>query len=249
MAARETPFAGKYGHPRGPGHELLREWLPLKKSGLTPASPSVVDWRNLVSADSQKALESYQRTRFWGFTARELEQIGALADIRPGKWHSDSTTGRVDLDTVPLHPIFERQHWEREDVIPLHFPKHPCGDGNKFWEIKGNDEIWEAIQPALKIATLVLSNIATWQWFDALLNGIYQKIPDDELPENIRGSDYWRFYPSKLFNHQERTTAFNDFLNEIVGSISWGFGMGQVSLECFPQDGYVHESQLLVSFA
>ncbi|TGO42835.1 hypothetical protein BHYA_0005g01000 [Botrytis hyacinthi] len=237
MATRETPFAGKYGHPRGPGHELLREWFPLKKSGLTPASPSSVDWRKLVSADSHKPLEAYQRTRFWGFTARELEQIGALADIRPGKWDSDSTTGRVDLDAVPIHPIFERQHWEREDVIPLHFPKHPYGDGKKFWEIKGNDEIWEAIQPALKIATLVLSNFATWQWFDALLNGMYEKIPDDELPAEIRGSDYWRFNPSNSFNYQERTTAFNEFLNEIVGSISWGFGVGQVSLECFPQDG------------
>ncbi|KAF7881945.1 uncharacterized protein EAF02_006633 [Botrytis sinoallii] len=237
MATRETPFAGKYGHPQGPGHEILREWLPLKKSGLTPASPSVVDWRKLVSADRHRALEDYQRTRFWGFTAHELEQIGALADIRPGKWDSDSTTGRVDLGTVPIHPIFERQHWEREDVIPLHFPKHPYGDGNKFWEIKGNDEIWEAIQPALKIVTLVLSNVATWQWFDALLNGMYQKIPDDELPAEIRGSDYWRFYPSNLFNYQERTATFNEFLNEIVGSISWGFGIGQVSLECFPQDG------------
>ncbi|KAF7930654.1 uncharacterized protein EAE98_005054 [Botrytis deweyae] len=237
MATRETPFAGKYGHPQGPGHEILREWLPLKKSGLTPASPSVVDWRKLVSADRHRALEDYQRTRFWGFTAHELEQIGALADIRPGKWDSDSTTGRVDLGTVPIHPIFERQHWEREDVIPLHFPKHPYGDGNKFWEIKGNDEIWEAIQPALKIVTLVLSNVATWQWFDALLNGMYQKIPDDELPAEIRGSDYWRFYPSNLFNYQERTATFNEFLNEIVGSITWGFGIGQVSLECFPQDG------------
>ncbi|TGO28733.1 hypothetical protein BPAE_0024g00660 [Botrytis paeoniae] len=254
MAMRETPFAGKYGHPRGPGHELLKEWLPLKKSGLTPASPSVVDWRKLVLADSHKALENYQRTRFWGFTARELEQIGALADTRPGKWDSDSTTGRADLDTVPIHPIFERKHWEREDVIPLHFPKHPYGDGNKLWEIKGNDEIWEALQPALKIVTLVLSNFATWQWyhsrfhllpcyfadrrrFDALLNGMYEKIPDDELPAEIRGSDYWRFYPSKSLNHQERTTMFSEFLNEIVGSISWGFGVGQVSLECFPQDG------------
>lgn len=70
-----------------------------------------------------------------GFTARELEHIGALPDIRPGKWDSEPTTGRVDLDTVPIHPIFERKYWEREDVIPLHFPKHPYGDGNKFWEV------------------------------------------------------------------------------------------------------------------
>ncbi|KAM0124231.1 hypothetical protein ACHAP3_010493 [Botrytis cinerea] len=237
MAARETPFAEKYGHPQGPGHDLLKEWLPLKKSGLTPASPSVVDWKKLISVNSHKALEDYQRTRFFGFTARELEQIGALADARPGKWDSNSTTEQADLDTVPLHPIFERRHWEREGVVPLHFPKHPYGDGNKFWEIKGNDDIWEALQPALKIATLVLSNIATWQWFDALLNGIYEKIPEDELPAEIKKLDRWRFYPSKSFNHQERTTAFNEVLDQIVGSISWGFGVGQVSLECFPNNG------------
>ncbi|KAM0148578.1 hypothetical protein ACHAQE_009776 [Botrytis cinerea] len=242
MAARETPFAEKYGHPQGPGHDLLKEWLPLKKSGLTPASPSVVDWKKLISVNSHKALEDYQRTRFFGFTARELEQIGALADARPGKWDSNSTTEQADLDTVPLHPIFERRHWEREGVVPLHFPKHPYGDGNKFWEIKGNDDIWEALQPALKIATLVLSNIATWQWFDALLNGIYEKIPEDELPAEIKKLDRWRFYPSRSFNHQERTTAFNEVLDQIVGSISWGFGVGQVSLECFPNNGYVNGS-------
>ncbi|EMR85463.1 hypothetical protein BcDW1_5901 [Botrytis cinerea BcDW1] len=220
-SARETPFAEKYGHPQGPGHDLLKEWLPLKKSGLTPASPSVVDWKKLISVNSHKALEDYQRTRFFGFTARELEQIGALADARPGKWDSNSTTEQADLDTVPLHPIFERRHWEREGVVPLHFPKHPYGDGNKFWEIKGNDDIWEALQPALKIATLVLSNIATWQWFDALLNGIYEKIPEDELPAEIKKLDRWRFYPSKSFNHQERTTAFNEVLDQIHSMVTY----------------------------
>lgn len=66
MAARSTPFAEKYGHPRGKGHEVLEEWLPLKKSGLTPASPSVVDWESLASVEAHSKLEHYQRIRFYG---------------------------------------------------------------------------------------------------------------------------------------------------------------------------------------
>ncbi|KAF7879196.1 hypothetical protein EAF04_000394 [Stromatinia cepivora] len=239
-ARKETPFAEKYGHPRGPGHEILEDLLPMKKSGLTPASPSVVDWKKLASVEAHSKLEHYQRTRFWGFTARELEHIGALADSRRGKWDSDSASRWADLDDVPLHPIFERQHWEREDVIPIHFPKHPYGDGDKYWEVKGNDDIWEALQPALKIATLVLSNTATWQWFDALINGSYEYIPDSELPDEYQGDEdgYWRFFPSNAINHRERLIEQNKFLDEMVGVVTWGLGVGAVDLDCFPYKGF-----------
>ncbi|ESZ93706.1 hypothetical protein SBOR_5891 [Sclerotinia borealis F-4128] len=62
----ETSFAEKYGHPRVEGHRVLENWLPSKKSGLTPASPSVVDWKILASAEALSKLEDYQRTRFYG---------------------------------------------------------------------------------------------------------------------------------------------------------------------------------------
>lgn len=67
MASRmETAFAEKYGNPRGRSHKILEDWLPLKKSGLTPASPSVVDWKKLASVEAHSKLEQYQRERFHG---------------------------------------------------------------------------------------------------------------------------------------------------------------------------------------
>lgn len=69
-----------------------------------------------------------------------MESIGALADYRPGTWDSVSTLQWADLDMVPLHPIFERQHWEKEGLLPSQFPKHPYGDRNKFWEVSWDSE-------------------------------------------------------------------------------------------------------------
>ncbi|KAA8568488.1 hypothetical protein EYC84_007519 [Monilinia fructicola] len=158
--------------------------------------------------------EKYGNPR--GFTARELESIGALADSRPGKWDYDSLDRMKDLHKVPIHPILDRKQWERDDNRPLHFPKHSYGDGNKFWEVKGNDDIWEALQPALRITSLVLSTTITWQWFDALLDGMYEIIPDDQIPDEYKDSlNYLRFFPSVKVSDRDKLDKHMKFLDDM----------------------------------
>lgn len=63
--AGPTPFARKYGQPKGGIHSVLKSYLPQLKSGLTPVTPA-----QFLKAQDQlnldEGLELYQRIRFSG---------------------------------------------------------------------------------------------------------------------------------------------------------------------------------------
>ncbi|KAI9650891.1 hypothetical protein NHQ30_000926 [Ciborinia camelliae] len=124
-----TRFARKYGHPTGGVHSVLQPYLPEVKSGFTPVTPA--DFlENEAQQEYAAALEMYQRMRFDGFTAAELESVLALADSY------ETTSRRVDwgenLDNVPIHPLWDRKNWQRE--LPPNEASYPCGDGNEYWD-------------------------------------------------------------------------------------------------------------------
>lgn len=60
-----TPFARKYGNPKGGIHSVLKSYLPQLKSGLTPVTPAQF-LKPQDQLDLEGVLELYQRMRFSG---------------------------------------------------------------------------------------------------------------------------------------------------------------------------------------
>ncbi|CAD6449184.1 75141c8f-a1f2-471b-a3ed-173e684d8da8-CDS [Sclerotinia trifoliorum] len=176
--AGPTRFAKKYGHPGGGIHSELENYLPEVKSGLTPVTPAQF-LENQDQRDVAKNLELYQRMRFCGFTAAELESVLALADSY------ETTSRRINygnnLGNVPIHPMWTRENWQYD--LPRHIARYPFGDGNEYWEAK-NDAAWRAMEPALKLASSVIANIHTWEWFNSLLKGPWERVSPKDLPPN-----------------------------------------------------------------
>ena len=120
-----TELAKKYSHPRGRfngvDHGPLRN---TKKSGLTPLTSKR---SNNGKGDRKKRnLDAYQRSRFHGFTAEELRRFEALAAL--------------DEDVVghglsnPIHEVFEKKQWLREEEMPKHRGAIPIlGGCDGFW--------------------------------------------------------------------------------------------------------------------
>jgi hypothetical protein len=120
-----TDLAKKYSHPRGIFNGINH--LPLrgtKKSGLTPLSPKFSDvWKR---EKRRRNLETYQRSRFHGYTADELHRFEALAAL-------DETVMRHGL-TNPIHAVFEKKQWLTEGEMPRHRGAIPIlGGEDGFW--------------------------------------------------------------------------------------------------------------------
>jgi hypothetical protein len=66
-----------------------------------------------------------------GFTATELQIHEALAglDTRP-----DHELLKLNLDTVVIHPMFDKGKWEKP--LGKHLAKYPLGNGRQgFWDV------------------------------------------------------------------------------------------------------------------
>ncbi|CCD46925.1 hypothetical protein ACHAO1_009581 [Botrytis cinerea] len=127
--AGPTPFARKYGNPKGGIHSVLKSYLPQLKSGLTPVTPAQF-LKPQDQLDLERVLELYQRMRFSGFTAAELKSVLALPDYQENM--SRTIDYGNDLGNVPIHPLLERSNWLHE--LPRNLARYPLGDGNEYWE-------------------------------------------------------------------------------------------------------------------
>ncbi|RYO94936.1 hypothetical protein DL762_000370 [Monosporascus cannonballus] len=94
--------------------------------------------------------QDYQRLLFQEYTTDELIQ---------GKIHLISDEYTSDLDG-PIHPLLARDKWETSEWKggEYKFPRFLYNlDGErKEWDMRTNDELWEAMQPALQLASRVL---------------------------------------------------------------------------------------------
>ncbi|KAI6716060.1 hypothetical protein JHW43_001444 [Diplocarpon mali] len=177
-----TSLAKKYGHPVKTinylSHRVLKS-PTTKRSGFTPLLPIPVSERNLstpaLSPASQRhrALVGYQTRRFWGFSARELQALGAVAGL-------DTGAGSSTLDAVAkTHVLYQRTQWETIDEMGAHAgPVAIRGGIEGFW-VAENPVVWNALQPSLLLASLLITKAAVW---DALLLGEFRDIPKDRIP-------------------------------------------------------------------
>ncbi|KAF2966579.1 hypothetical protein GQX73_g7013 [Xylaria multiplex] len=95
--------------------------------------------------------QNYQRAAMLGMTTDEAIQWGAY------KMSNDVV---MDLDN-PIHELFQRRRWldSRWKGSKPDVPKYAYNIGGirEEWNIVTNDAIWEALQPTLRLVSMVLS--------------------------------------------------------------------------------------------
>ncbi|KAH7360492.1 hypothetical protein BKA65DRAFT_473640 [Rhexocercosporidium sp. MPI-PUGE-AT-0058] len=161
-----TILAEKFGHPIGPLHDAISYQFPFK-SGLTPLPDPPF-------ATDEESLD------FLGQEAYQRAMIDCWGDKCSGRARSDV---RSDTDIL--------SKWDKP--LRRHLAKYPLGGGRPgYWE-GSNPIVWNAILPALRMASLFLSNSHFWPWWDALMAGKYDKIPHDNVPELYKVFTYKKF--------------------------------------------------------
>jgi hypothetical protein len=145
------------------------------KSGLTPVntftSPSKAD-------DFDYKVHYYQQHRFRGFTTISLQDFEAMATL-------DKTNMKMGL-TNPIHPLLEKSQWIKEEDMPSHLGSIPLRGGYDGYWLVGfyslirrifadtvlqaeNPVVWEILEPALKLASLVLTSAHHYPWYVSLM--------------------------------------------------------------------------------
>ncbi|XMA16154.1 hypothetical protein WAI453_008945 [Rhynchosporium graminicola] len=230
--ATQTALARIYGHPTGKKGEIDHKILKTKtslKSGLTPSFPLP------FSADKNKdhrRLEAYQRIRFHGFSAAELQVSESLApyhDPADKKLLNSATSTNF---TWPIHPVFARPRWQEK--LPKHQALFPLGNGRPgFWQVD-HLAVWRILEPALRLATQFLNVSTAWSWWDTLLAGEYSQIPVKEYPKDYdyteRGMRYRLTPRSPQTIHQDRIDV-NRILMDLSKKVSFHLCSGDINMD------------------
>lgn len=131
-----TKYAERYGASK---HEYFKN---TGKSGISPISPP-----NPFFPQSPRKLrrarleERIQRKRLTDFASWELKDSGS--------WSTDEAALSDLAASVPLHHLYRRDMWLRGNV--------PIGNGYEgVWDAH-EQVVWDAILPALRLASLLLN--------------------------------------------------------------------------------------------
>ena len=124
-----TALAHKYGQPRFGLHVKLNG---TGKSGMTPLPMMNAPGLSPTARQFIGDMEDYQRARFRGFTARELEMLESMAALRR---HANRPIAN-QLDNA-LFPLYHRDKWDTVDSIPKHIAPWQLGKGRKgYWLVR-----------------------------------------------------------------------------------------------------------------
>lgn len=109
-----------------------------------------------------KRIENYQRSRFYGFAAHELEQLEVLTALR-----NESLSSQLNNS---VHPMYARDRWQTVAQMPRHYGPVPVrGDHKGYW-VAENDVVWNVLRPCIQMASIMLTRAAYLPWWDALFN-------------------------------------------------------------------------------
>ncbi|KAJ8063215.1 hypothetical protein OCU04_008452 [Sclerotinia nivalis] len=184
-----------------------------------------------------------------GFTAAELESVLALADSY------ETTSRRINygnnLDNVPIHPMWDRENWQYD--LPRHIARYPFGDGNEYWEASDSpctnadviltsqirprmtlSSVWRAMEPALKLASSVIANIHTWEWFNSLLKGPWERVPRKDLPPNYT-LNVMRFFSKEDRKDGELKSDAREFFQRLSKYTYFALSGGKCTSKGMPQ--------------
>ncbi|KAG8169727.1 hypothetical protein KVR01_000472 [Diaporthe batatas] len=176
------------------------------RSGLTPnvgVAPMQLDATG--PGTTEQWTQGFQTFWFGGYTSQELNDLGVYSQ--------DLGIPASDLPDSDIHRLFDRDKWTQEPV-PDHGKNkrkatfqnfdlsYNFGEGERKYDAKENDAVWNALLPSIKLASRIIrSNHPHWRM---LLAGIYhmRKVPrekDGRTRAEKQKSDY-REYRSLWLN-------------------------------------------------
>ena len=158
----ENGRPSKLGNP--PKFKGASGWTPVENTFPTfPVS-------NAGLTDLDKARIKFQRRKLFGFTTLELQDLDVITTrpLRPGNLSNK------------LFYLFERDRWAEElpsnftinKPYPLPTPlqgncKHPVAElvfNTDLLGVAKNDVVWDAIEPSLRLASHIISNVHMMPW-------------------------------------------------------------------------------------
>jgi hypothetical protein len=124
------------------------------KSGFSPTGYIYPTLEQGLHPNIQQ-IEGFQRDQFYGFTSRELGQLDCLPtrELIPANLQND------------IIPMLRRENWERTPAQP-DFTRdylYPLKNGRGVWSAD-NDEVWNVMEPIVKLASRMLMSIHVMPW-------------------------------------------------------------------------------------
>ncbi|CAG8961483.1 hypothetical protein HYFRA_00013936 [Hymenoscyphus fraxineus] len=183
-------YAANPGGPDRPRRDLNTAAPPpvprhFTDGSLLDTNPGAI--RNTKQRLEEGLKQDEQARILDGFSIPELQAAGCwgLEDAKPSNL------------TIPIHPIYARKMWiqriEDIDQDPSdsdgkyeNKPSLPIGtiggtdyEGN--WDAQENQIVWDALEPALRLASAMLVNSHLWPWLNGLLYGQWTHVDGNLL--------------------------------------------------------------------
>ncbi|KAI1109597.1 hypothetical protein F5Y14DRAFT_22427 [Nemania sp. NC0429] len=196
-----------------------------------------------VFIDNAQDDQDYQRVLLAGLTTDELIQHNV---------HTMSDEFVMELDN-PIHPLFDRNRWDNCDWRGrrAQWPRnvYNVNGTREEYNVASNDAIWEALQPALRLSSMVLSQNPPI--FEALMNmTTRQPIPErfDCRTENLKNSptmykyvleksiDMSKTHPTlrllgEIYAYDWRSNVLRVLSDALVLDLDWGFSLANQILD------------------
>lgn len=149
--------------------EYAKKWFVEKnqafgpvKSGFTPLSPynPTIQIASPGAANLRQDIQVYQKARFWGFTTRDLQDLDAIT----------SRELREFSINAPVNPIFGLDRWEKylrswyTRNYMYRLPGSLVGEAADTEWTANHPKVWEALEPCLRLASLILENLPKHPW-------------------------------------------------------------------------------------
>ncbi|TAQ89685.1 hypothetical protein B7494_g1969 [Chlorociboria aeruginascens] len=179
---------------------------PLRAAGHSGFTPIPADFPG-QNFPFRREIEGYQKSKFLGFTTSELADLDIISErsLKPS-----------DLNN-PILPMFRKQKWQASNNP--HYPGQfaRLSHQSRFGKITGHNlQVWAALKPVLRLATLIL-NSAHMLPFDALLLGRRSKINKSRIPPQTPANatsgavwdpdDFYDGWPLESFTKRPRAST------------------------------------------
>ncbi|KAH6665754.1 hypothetical protein B0J14DRAFT_679087 [Halenospora varia] len=238
-SVKPTPYARK--------HNVLPEELDTwrlfhhqGKSSYTPTHPPTIIH---TAAEIQliDTIERYQKNTFFGFSARDLLDMGAL---------SESEVMNRESLTNPILPFLQIKNWEsrtNQMLVPRRFcPIEAVGDcysvpegHDGLWHAH-NPVVWQILEPILRLATRIYICVLGKTFVEALVCGEYRDVPAHlDLRNNIERAYmgplryFFQRKPGEM-DDEERLSRYR-FLNRAL-EIKLQLGIGDGLCNCYDRE-------------
>ncbi|KAF4635589.1 hypothetical protein G7Y89_g2498 [Cudoniella acicularis] len=231
---KRTPFAKKYNvlPKEEDKYDLFHRY---GKSGFTPTAPLTIIPRTGNEIQHVAQIEASQKTFFYGFTARDLFDMGAFSDPEV------KSTRNL---TNPILPFLERHNWEypndprSKTLNRAFFPIEAVGDcyttpPDRFgdWHVK-NPIVWDLLDPILRLTSRIFTCSLSSDFVDSFLCGEYRDVPlhlDHRTPQQKSERGPLRTFhrkPPGTINDSERQLKQKFLFDALTNKAVFGIGDG-----------------------